>query len=172
MLRARRRPEIIRLILTPMLASYLYIYIGPAPAIHNLDNVVDVWENEATWWTTIFTVLASHPSSRAEENGLLIVDPSTAVQLTFNYDTSQPFNFTTDANRSGVLTVMTERSFDFESEIQYLLPIAVTGLYQTASGTLTVNILDRNDPHLIDNLDSSTSASVLDTSCQTNQVPS
>jgi hypothetical protein len=71
---------------------------------------------------------------------------------------------------TGILYVDTALSYDYEVQSQYVLTVSVIAMAQTATGTLTVNILDKNEPHVLLNLPSSTSASVQDPTCQTNPV--
>ena len=46
---------------------------------------------------------------------------------------------------------------DFETQREHILPIRVTGLGQSSESTLTVKVIDLNEPHLITNLPFTTS---------------
>ena len=69
---------------------------------------------------------------------------------------------------TGVVTTAT--TYDYETQQQYLVTIAVDGLGLQSTDTLTVNIEDENEPHVIDNLPATIAISAL-TTMENDQVP-
>ncbi len=51
------------------------------------------------------------------------------------------------------MELLTNISYDYEFRTEYTVPIIVTGHGRSVTHNLTVNIVDRNEPHEIDNLD-------------------